>query len=172
MLMITENIIKTLSAFNTESVALLKQYHVEAGQRATGATEAAFSSDIVQNGNMISSKILGAAHIGALEYGRKPSSNGSTPGSLFDIIKKWIVGKGVFNYANDKELKGLAFIITRKIHKEGTYQFRNNGTTKNGFKNPVSKAFNEVRINKLREQLGFELISSTGSDVLEQFKTN
>ena len=64
-------------------------------------------------------RVYGNRYIGALMYGRKPTTGGSKPGKLKDIIRKWIDDKGI-TPSDGMTKDSLAFVITRKIHKEGT----------------------------------------------------
>lgn len=163
-----------LQAFDKENVELLRKYNKESGQYTTGKTSAAFGSDEQIDDYSVNAKTFGPAHIGALEYGRKPSANGIQPGALNAIILEWVRNKGVLFQDNIKQSKytqqeRTANTITYFIHKKGTYMYRY-GKTFNDFTNPISKAFDESRINKLREQLGLALMPTISSEVLNQFK--
>ena len=161
--------LEVLKNFNTESVELLKKYHIEAGQKATGKTLEAFRSEQSIEGYSAISKVFGAEHVGALEYGRKPTASGGN-GVVYNQIYEWVKNKGVFDYKDEAERKSLAYAITRKIHQLGTYQYRNQKTY-NGFTNPISKAFQQGRLDELKKRLGSGLAPEITSEVLTQFKT-
>jgi hypothetical protein len=164
---IINSIVLKLKAFDTESVELLKKYHIEAGQKASGKTLAAFGSKEEIEGTTVRGLVFGAEHTGALEYGRKPTTQ-SGGGVLYNHIYEWVKDKG-FNYRDDRQRKSIAYAITKTIHEKGTYQFRS-GTTYNGFKNPISKAFEKARIMKLQNDISEGMKPVISSEVLKQFK--
>ena len=70
--------------------------------------------------------IWGAMHIFSLEHGRGPTrrgSKGSGVGSLRKRLREWILDKGI-QPDGEISIDTLAFIMARKIHKEGTRLFR------------------------------------------------
>ena len=66
--------------------------------------------------------VFAAPYAKAVEVGRGPSQKAG--GDLRGAIRKWIDDKGIIPDGITKD--SLAFLITRKIHKEGTALF--NGT--------------------------------------------
>jgi hypothetical protein len=70
--------------------------------------------------------IYAAEYICALEFGRKPTENGTKPGKLRDIIRKWIDEKGIIPNGISKD--SLAFLIQRKIGEEGTTIWQQGGS--------------------------------------------
>lgn len=54
--------------------------------------------------------------------GRGKTKKKGKPGdpTLYTQIKKWIVDKGIDKISKDISLNSLAYLITRKIHAEGT----------------------------------------------------
>jgi hypothetical protein len=74
-----------------------------------------------------------------LETGRSPTKNktASPNGTLRDVIHKWIIDKGIIPDGGIST-KSLAFLITRKIHAEGTQLFRDGGNS-----GVISDAINE-----------------------------
>lgn len=79
-------------------------------------------------------RLYGSGHIFALEYGRKPTSGGGGSGtSLRDRIRVWIDDKGIEPKpgANGKAISkdSLAYLISRKIHNEGTELFKQGGNS-------------------------------------------
>lgn len=67
--------------------------------------------------------IYGPDYIGALEYGRSPTVN-KGPGDLLKNIIIWLNAKGIQAHPGANGLtpspKSLAYMIARKIHKQGT----------------------------------------------------
>ena len=66
-------------------------------------------------------EVLAHRSIGALEYGRKPTSSGATKGnpSLYEQILDWMQYKSVFAGLKGNERKSVAYAITKKIHEKG-----------------------------------------------------
>lgn len=69
----------------------------------------------VENGVL---KVYANQYIGALIFGRKPTTN-SGNGVLKVKIRQWIDDKGIVPKDNISK-DSLAFLITRKIHRDGT----------------------------------------------------
>jgi hypothetical protein len=95
-------------------------------------------------------------------YGRKPSVNGTKPGKLIDSIKEWIKDKGITSDISENQ---LAYLITRKIHREGNsiYLFsgkKNTGLLENVITTEMLKEFND----KFTKQIE--------ADIAEDFKKN
>ena len=66
-------------------------------------------------------EVLANRSIGTTEYGRKPTSSGASKGNptLFEQIQDWMTYKSAFSGLTQQEAKGVAYAITKKIHKEG-----------------------------------------------------
>ena len=66
-------------------------------------------------------EVLAHRSIGALEYGRKPTSSGATKGnpSLYEQILDWMQYRSVFAGLKGNERKSVAYAITKKIHEKG-----------------------------------------------------
>ena len=119
--------------------------HQAAGQVASGKAKAAFEIKATdQNG-----QLLGVGYSGTLERGRKP---GKTPTDFVDILKKWIIAKGL-TFKDEKDLTRWANAIKWKIIKEGTKLYRS-GQSEDIFTTPINQ-FNQrmtVRISAFYEQ--------------------
>lgn len=72
-------------------------------------------------------------YAGALEYGRKPTSNGNDGGpTLHDKIVEWLRVKGIQpenerSLPTEQAFESMAWAITTKIHKEGTALYKTGG---------------------------------------------
>lgn len=102
------------------------QKHIAAGQRTTGRTASAFSIVSHPTGGAL----LGANYSGVLERGRKP---GKTPYNFSEIIKKWIIAKGLTftpnaNETAEEALNRYARAIAWKIKKQGSRLHRDVGS--------------------------------------------
>lgn len=96
------------------------------GMRASGQ----WADQIEAHSERLSGTILGLPYTQQLVTGRPPTSSGAQPGSptLREKIEVWIEQKGIASFSSDISVSSLAFLIARKIHKEGTQYFRDGGT--------------------------------------------
>jgi hypothetical protein len=125
------------------------------------------SSGISASGNLAKSfryelnpnklRLFAAAYAGAAEVGRKPTVNGGN-GALKQQIRRWIDEKGIVPKpdANGRAVSkdSLAFLISRKIHREGTALY--NGVDSYGRSKPtgiIMGVINDGRIDTLKKQL-------------------
>lgn len=85
------------------------------GMKASGEFEQSLEVIEIPNGAVL----MGAGHVLQLEFGRGPTSSGSSIGdkTLLESIREWINDKGIV--ANDISQESLAHAITHKIHNEG-----------------------------------------------------
>ena len=96
---------------------LVKNYD-RLGLRASGNWARQLEQFQSEGSNLLKLGILGEKYTGALEFGRLPTKSGSVPGKLKGIIRKWIDVKGI-TPRDGISKDSLAFLITRKIHREG-----------------------------------------------------
>jgi len=149
-----------LEAFGSDSVQQLRDFHIQAGQKASGRTFEAFGS-VVSDDLLL--QVEGAEHVGALEYGRK--AGGMTP---IEVIKQWIKEKGLAS-AIEKENVSFAWAIAKTHQTRGSYLYRT-GKTYSGFERPLSKAFDEARISKLEDDLGVSVAEIISSEVFKDLQ--
>lgn len=90
--------------------------HRNAGQVASGRTIASLKVEITEDGGVL----WGRSAFGTLETGRKP---GKVPAGFWKIIRQWMDDKGIQVEKPDS----FAYLVARKIAKEGTQIFRNGG---------------------------------------------
>lgn len=90
--------------------------HRSAGQVASGRTIASLKVEITEDGGVL----WGRSAFGTLETGRKP---GKVPAGFWKIIRQWMDDKGIQVEKPDS----FAYLVARKIAKEGTQLFRNGG---------------------------------------------
>lgn len=90
--------------------------HRSAGQVASGRTIASLKVEITEDGGVL----WGRSAFGALETGRK---GGKVPAGFWKIIRQWMDDKGIQVEKPDS----FAYLVARKIAKEGTQLFRNGG---------------------------------------------
>lgn len=112
--------------------AIIKN-HLAAGQRASGRTAASLRVEV----NETEGTLWGRSPFGTLETGRQA---GKVPANFRLIIRQWMQDKGIkarpMPYKTDRPHKytaeergelSLAFLIARKIEREGTSLFRKGG---------------------------------------------
>lgn len=90
--------------------------HRNAGQVASGRTIASLKVEMTEDGGVL----WGRSPFGTLETGRKP---GKVPAGFWKIIRQWMDDKGIQVEKPDS----FAYLVARKIAKEGTQLFREGG---------------------------------------------
>lgn len=90
--------------------------HRSAGQVASGRTIASLKVEITEDGGVL----WGRSAFGTLETGRK---GGKVPEGFWKIIRQWMDDKGIQVEKPDS----FAYLVARKIAKEGTQLFRDGG---------------------------------------------
>lgn len=115
-------------------------------------------------------RLFAASYVYTAEVGRKKTTNGGN-GVLKDVIRRWIDQKGIIPKPDAKgravSKDSLAFMIARKIHREGT--LLNNGTDFYGRSKPtgiIQGVINDGRIDSLKR----ELITSFVFQIKQGFK--
>jgi hypothetical protein len=152
---------KTLEEFDKKLISDLRKSLDAAGTTASGKTKESLKSDITLD----SYKLYGRKFIFGLEYGRKPTSGGGN-GSLKGIILKWINAKGII--PKDKISKNtLAFLIARKIHREGDLLHRTNQNYRKMNKPTgiINSVINDGRIEALSKRLILDLVKSAKTEI-------
>ena len=155
---------KTLDEFDKKLISDLRKSLDAAGTTASGKTKDSLNSDITFD----SYKLYGRKFIFGLEYGRKPSSPTGN-GSLKEIILEWIKVKPIIPKDGISQ-DTLAFLITRKIHREGDLL---HSTKQNfrGMKAPtgiINDVINDGRIKELSKRLILDFVKSAKTEIWEQ----
>lgn len=105
------------------------------GQRASGKTQA--SLEVVDDGDAVA--LLGRKAFGVMETGRR---GGRVPRNFADILLQWSIDKGI-PFDSDRERKSFAYLLAKKIQKEGTQLFRDKGRT-DVYSNEIPKTINNI----------------------------
>lgn len=102
--------------------------------------------------------------IGALEYGRKPTSSGASKGNptLFEQIKEWAKIRGIITNINDREQLGIVYAITRKIHREGW---------KSRLNKPLSSVTDSIDLDLLLREIINDQVNVFESGVIKELQT-
>ena len=130
-------LIEEFEAIKLEIIAL---YDAK-GMRASG--NFANSLQVIPSGEN-SVRLIGDAYAVQLEQGRKA---GAFP--PIKAIEKWIMDKGIFaNVLNEIKLSSLAYLIARKIAKEGW------GRQNKGGVNLISSVITDQRIQQIIDKVG------------------
>lgn len=90
--------------------------HERAGQVASGRTRASLRVELTEDGGIL----WGRKAFGVLETGRRA---GKVPKNFSQIIMQWAEDKGI----RPKNPKSFAFLVARKIAREGTRLYRQGG---------------------------------------------
>lgn len=90
--------------------------HRSAGQVASGRTIASLKVEMTEDGGVL----WGRSAFGTLETGRK---GGKVPAGFWKIIRQWLDDKSIQVEKPDS----FAYLVARKIAREGTQLFRNGG---------------------------------------------
>lgn len=90
--------------------------HIRAGQKASGRTISSLRVEITSDGGIV----WGRKPFATLETGRK---GGKVPRGFYKIIYDWIIDKGLIF----EKPKSVAYLIARKIKREGSKLYRDGG---------------------------------------------
>ncbi len=107
----------TLRIIGEELEALRKRIianHEAAGQVASGRTKGSLKVEMSEDGGVL----WGRQAFAVLETGRGP---GKVPKGFYKIIRQWVEDKGI----QVKKPDSFAYLVARKIAKEGTELYRN-----------------------------------------------
>ena len=110
---------KVMELVSSELEALKQKIienHQEAKQVASGRTIASMKVEVTEDGGIL----WGRSAFGTLETGRK---GGKVPAGFWKIIRQWMDDKGIQVEKPDS----CAYLVARKIAREGTQLFRNGG---------------------------------------------
>ena len=150
-----------LQSFAARFIQDLRESMDSSGVTASGNFNRSLTADITAN----SVTVLGARYAGAIELGRKPTSGGGN-GELRKAIRSWIDDKGISPADISKD--SLAFIITRKIHREGTKLYK--GTDSYGRTKPsrvITGVIEDGRIEKLAQSVVLDVISQFRTEIFK-----
>lgn len=106
--------------------------HRNAGQVASGKTIASLKVESTADGGIL----WGRQAFGVLESGRGP---GKVPKGFYRVIQQWVQDKGI----KVEKPKSFAFLVARKIAKEGTVLHRNRGT-EDIYSSEIKRTVNDI----------------------------
>jgi hypothetical protein len=148
-----------LNKYGNSFVKKLKEYHIKAGQKASGQTLNEFQFEAIDT----TLKVFGADHVEYLDRGR--GAGGVAPSS---VIYKWSIDKGI-NFESESKRRSFAFLVARKIAEQGTLQHRT-GKTYAGFSKPVSSVFSEEEMKKLTNEISTQMLENSKLEINKIFE--
>ena len=118
---------QSVSEILQEEFELIRQdlikKHNELGMKASGQFENELEVFYEESQDRFKTIVKGIDYTQQLQFGRKP---GKFP--PIAQIEQWIKDKGISFVERDIKLKQLAYLIARKIAREGTKYFQQGGT--------------------------------------------
>lgn len=160
---------KTGQAFATKPIARTSVRY-ENGQRKTSDFSAPFNA----TGSLIKSlrfEIVGTTlviyandYVHYLVYGRGPTGSGGGNGSVKSEILRWVRAKGI-KPSDDITESQLVFLITRKIHREGSSIFLKHGHKDYGL-------LNTILTSQLQDDFNGKFTAQIVKELNESFDAN
>ena len=133
--------------------------HNELKMKASGKWESSLKVDISGNQDLTIARIYGEHYTEQLVYGREP---GKFP--PIKAIEKWIYDKGISTIGKQIKISSLAFLIARKIAKEGTKYFKQGGT------DLISSVFTPERIQSIIDKVREIDLAYITNGLIQQLK--
>jgi hypothetical protein len=133
--------------------------HNQLKMKASGNWQSSLSVDIGGNQDLTIARIYGEHYTEQLVLGRAP---GKFP--PIKAIEKWISDKGISAIGKQIKISSLAFLIARKIAKEGTKYFQQGGT------DLVSSVFTPERIQGIIDKIREINLTYIVNGFIEQLK--
>lgn len=133
--------------------------HEQLKMKASGNWERSLNSVILGNDDLMIARMYGEHYTEQLIFGRKP---GKFP--PVKAIEQWIKDKGIAPIGKQIKISSLAFLIARKIAKEGTKYFKDGGT------DLVSSVITPERIQAIIDQVSEINLKFFTDGIIQQFK--
>lgn len=144
--------------FESIQVDLIQRYD-ELNMRASGQFEREAETVVDSDDRKINAKIEGVKYTQQLVFGR---ANGRFP--PIQAIEQWIDDKGIQPVEQNMKTSTLAFLIARKIAREGTKYFRQGGT------DLIESVVTPQRLDKIINQVGVINVNSTVTTLTDILK--
>lgn len=122
----------------------ISQNMASQGRNATG--NSVKSLLVVPDVSAVGASLTGGPQWASMQYGRGP---GKVPANFTEIIKQWVRAKGISLSGAGSEMQKqnrFAFLVTRKIMREGTRLYRNKGY------NDIYDSLIEEEVKKLSQE--------------------
>ena len=146
-----------LAEFELLKAEIIELYDAKK-MRASGAFAESLKVDSVGNDSGFTINLSGLDYANELEKGSEPKEVSIAK------ISKWILDKGVFAQALQKiKLSSLAFLIARKISREGWKRQRFGGVEL------ISSIITPQRIQDIIDKIGINYTIEIQSEIIELF---
>jgi hypothetical protein len=152
----------TIEILSIEFEAIRKDLiakHEQLGMKASGKWADSLEVKIIGNNDKSVSQIIGENYTEQLAFGRSP---GKFP--PIKAIEKWIYDKGISLIGKKITVSSLAFLIARKIAREGTKYFKQGGT------DLIEAVITPERIEKIISQVKEINVTTFTNGLIEQLK--
>lgn len=153
MLDVKEEILKFLNTLGFE----IKANQLKQGRTASGKTAQSIYAEADDNTGILYGNISALA----LETGRK---GGEVPFGFKSIILKWMDHKGIFQGETDSKRNSIAFLISRKIQKEGTLLHRQGGNS-----GVITQVITDKRIKEFETSVLFKYGREVQESIINSF---
>lgn len=158
-----------IEEFADQLILELIQEYDRLGLRASGNYAEKLQKQVSKSSEGFRLIISAPRYAGAMEEGRKPTGAGgkSTSGStLREAILNWIQVKGIRPAEPKMKLETLAFLIARKIHREGIKV--PNPYNQGGV---ISNILTQDKIFDFVKKIQFLKVEEVKSEIISLFKT-
>lgn len=155
-----------LSDFGAESLELLKERHLAAGQKASGNYLESLKAEVKDVEGSLRLTITGAEHSEYTDRGRGP---GGSWKFLYVKFLEWGEQKGLKAHFG-KAFKTRMYFAAKLTAEQGTFHHRTGKTFTGGMERPISGVFEEMRMKKLNEKISASLHMIIQSEIIKQFK--
>lgn len=129
--------------------------HIELGMKASGKWEESLRIEITEVKGILS----GLDYTYQLQHGRKA---GTMP--PIRAIEEWIISKGIKPISDNIKISSLAFLIARKIQKEGTRYFKQGGT------DLIDSVITPERMQHIMNRISTLYVTTFTSDIINLMK--
>jgi hypothetical protein len=134
--------------------------HNQLKMKASGRWQESLVVDVMDLRNgIVMARVYGEHYTEQLVNGRKP---GKFP--PIEAIKKWVIEKGIAGIMEKAKVSSIAFLIARKIAKEGTKYYRDGGTEL------VSSVFTPERIQQIIDKVAEINVTFITNSLIQQLK--
>ena len=134
--------------------------HNQLKMKASGNWQESLVVDVRNKSeSIVIARVYGEHYTEQLVNGRKP---GKFP--PIEAIKKWVIEKGIAGIMEKAKVSSIAFLIARKIAKEGTKYYRDSGT------DLVSSVYTPERIQSIIDKVSEINITFITNGLVQQLK--
>lgn len=134
--------------------------HNQLKMKASGNWQDSLVVDVInKNDSVVMARVYGEHYTEQLVNGRQP---GKFP--PIEAIKRWVIEKGIAGIMEKAKVSSIAFLIARKIAKEGTKYYRDGGT------DLVSSVYTPERIQSIIDKVAEINVTFITNSLIQQLK--